>query len=145
MSVDASLRRRLADLHVERVATWRPEDLQVNIDQRALLEANADRSGFVAVGDKVPDFTLHEVDDAILTPDLLVQNGSAVLIFFRFAGCPACNIALPYYNETLAPTLKRLGIPPVAPRHPTGVRERELLDCPAIPMLDEMCALPSAL
>jgi len=114
MTVETSLRRRLADLHAERVATWRPEDLQVNIDQRALLESTSDRCGFIAVGDKIPDFTVLEVDGTSLTLDALVQDGPAVLVLFRFAGCPACNIALPYYNEALAPTLKRLGVPLVA-------------------------------
>jgi hypothetical protein len=37
-----------------------------------------------------------------------------VLVFFRFAGCPACNIALPYYERALQPTLKALGVPLVA-------------------------------
>ena len=33
----------------------------------------------------------------------------AAAVFFRFAGCPACNIALPYYDEHLAPQLAALG------------------------------------
>ena len=37
-----------------------------------------------------------------------------MLVFFRFAGCPACNIALPYYERALQPTLKALGVPLVA-------------------------------
>jgi peroxiredoxin len=37
-----------------------------------------------------------------------------VLIFFRFAGCPACNLALPYYDRQLLPHLAAAGIPLVA-------------------------------
>ena len=33
-----------------------------------------------------------------------------MLVFFRSAGCPACNIALPYYRDELAPGLAALGV-----------------------------------
>jgi hypothetical protein len=46
-----SLRQRLADLHAERVATWEPAALQVNIDQRRTLVENARRANFVKPGD----------------------------------------------------------------------------------------------
>jgi peroxiredoxin len=104
-----SVNRLLADLHAERVRTWDPKQLKGNIDQRALLMATADRAGFVQVGDGVAGFNLEEVDGELLTLDNLVSEGPVVLIFFRFAGCPACNIALPYYQRTLAPALRALG------------------------------------
>ncbi|SEJ49275.1 Peroxiredoxin [Azotobacter beijerinckii] len=37
-----------------------------------------------------------------------------MLVFFRFAGCPACNIAIPYYQRNLQPTLHDWGVPLVA-------------------------------
>ncbi len=104
-----SLGRLLADLHAERRRTWEPAALQANIDQRALLVATADRAGFVQAGDSVAGFNLEEVDGELLTLDKLVADGPVVLIFFRFAGCPACNIALPWYQRALAPALKALG------------------------------------
>ena len=104
-----SLARLLADLHAEWQRTWEPAALQANIDQRALLVATADRAAFVQAGDSVAGFNLEEVDGELLTLDKLVEDGPAVLIFFRFAGCPACNIALPYYQRALAPALKALG------------------------------------
>ena len=103
-----SLNQLLADLHAERVRTWDPVQLKGNIDQRALLVATADRAGFVREGDGVAGFNLEEVDGELLTLDKLVADGPVVLIFFRFAGCPACNIALPYYQLALAPDLKAL-------------------------------------
>lgn len=105
----SSLGQLLADLHAERVRTWDPAQLKGNIDQRALLVATADRAGFVQVGDGVQGFSLEEVDGEVLTLDSLVADGPTVLIFFRYAGCPACNIALPYYDRALAPELKALG------------------------------------
>jgi peroxiredoxin len=109
-----TLKDLLGALHAERVATWDPKILQVNIDQRQTLVDNAKPSAWVKAGDKVPDFSLPEVDGGEVTLDSLSANGPAVLIFFRFAGCPACNIALPYYAANLWPQLKALGVSLVA-------------------------------
>lgn len=98
-----SLNRQLADLHAERVATWAPEALQVNIDQRQRLVDEARPDDYVQVGDELAPFTLLTVEGGELNRDLLLADGPAVLIFFRFAGCPACNIALPYYERQLYP------------------------------------------
>jgi peroxiredoxin len=109
-----SLRGLLADLHAHRVATMRPEELAVNINQRQWLVDTADRSHFVKVGDLVAPFSLPEVQGRTVTLDALLSQGPAVLIFFRFAGCPACNIALPYYQRQLYPSLHKAGVSLVA-------------------------------
>jgi peroxiredoxin len=83
-----------------------PAKLKVNIDQRKTLLETADRSRFVKVGDTVESFSVPEVDGGRLTLEALVEHGPAVLIFFRFEGCPACNLALPYYQRNLVPGLK---------------------------------------
>ncbi len=104
-----TLRQRLADLHAERVRTWEPAKLQPNIDQRRRLVEQAEPDRWVKVGDRLESFILQEVDGETLTLESLVADGPAVLVFFRFAGCPACNIALPYYQERLATGLNALG------------------------------------
>jgi peroxiredoxin len=109
-----SLRQLLADLHAERVATMDPKALKINIDQRQLLVDTADRKRFAKAGDTLTSFSLQEINTGELTLDSLLEQGPAVLIFFRFAGCPACNIALPYYQRQLAPSLKKLGATLVA-------------------------------
>jgi peroxiredoxin len=109
-----SLNRLLADLHTERVTTWEPAALQVNIDQRQRLVDEARREDFVRPGDTLKPFTLLKVEGGSLSRDDLLAQGPAVLIFFRFAGCPACNIALPYYQRRLYPQLHALGVPLVA-------------------------------
>lgn len=50
-----------------------------------------------------------EVDEGLLTLDALLKSGPLVLVFFRFAKSPTCNVALPYYNLYLAPELARVG------------------------------------
>src|ERR1039457_4764450 len=82
----------LADLHAYRLQTMAPADLQVNIDQRQLLEDTADRAAFVKAGDVVEPFWLPEVLGGIIELDRLLADGPVVLLFFRYEGCPACNI-----------------------------------------------------
>jgi peroxiredoxin len=109
-----SLNQDLAALHAERVRTWDPAVLQINIDQRRTLVETASPSAWAKAGDAVEPFVLKDVEGGDLTLDDLTKRGPAVLIFFRFAGCPACNIALPYYEATLAQPLRDLGATLVA-------------------------------
>ncbi len=109
-SVKSSLQSRLTALHEERVRTWAPDQLALNVNQRRLLVETADPAGFVKAGDRVAAFELHSVEGGVLTLDDLTAAGPAVLVFFRYAGCPVCNIALPYYEEALAPKLRELGV-----------------------------------
>lgn len=127
-----SLHQIFRDLHAQRVATMAPAALQINIDQRRTLVDTADRSRFVKAGDRVEPFTLPEVDGGNVTLDGLVQSGPAVLVFFRFEGCPACNLALPYYQRNLLPGLRKLAVPLVAispqvPEKLVAIKQRHTL------------------
>lgn len=113
-SSSSSLQSRYEALEAERRKTWSPESLAGNIAQRDILVRKQSQTTHVQTGDIVAPHTLTDVNGATISLDDLVSSEAAVLIFFRFAGCPACNIALPYYAETLAPYLKEAGIPLVA-------------------------------
>jgi peroxiredoxin len=133
MSNWESINQLFADLHAHRVATFKPEDLAVNINQRKYLVENADRSKFIKTGDIVESLTLPEVDGGTVVLDTLLGNGPVVLIFFRFAGCPACNLALPYYQRQLYPALKAQGaslvaISPQIPEKLKEIKERHRLE-----------------
>jgi peroxiredoxin len=133
MTETDSVNRLLAELHAHRVATYKPEDLAVNINQRRLLVDTADRSKFVKAGDKGEPFDLPEVDGGRVELDALLVNGPVVLVFFRFAGCPACNIALPYYQRQLYPGLAALGvtlvaISPQVPERLVEIKEKHKLE-----------------
>lgn len=109
------------------------DKLKINVDQRRLLVDTADRSAFVKARDTVQPFELTEVDAGPLSLAALLKNGPLVLVFFRFAGCPACNIALPYYNQHLAPELRRLGatligVSPQVPEKLRDIKDRHQLD-----------------
>lgn len=111
---NTSLRDRFARLQEERERTWAPEQLARNASQRQALVDRHDPAAHPQPGTTIPPFTLIDQDGRELTRDTLTASGPAVLVFFRFGGCPACNIALPYYNETLWPQLRAAGIPLVA-------------------------------
>jgi peroxiredoxin len=128
-----ALRQLLADLHAQRVATWDPAVLKVNIDQRQTLVDTADPASWVKVGDPAPDFVLNEMDGGKVTLAGLTAHGPAVLVFFRFAGCPACNIALPYYQRELWPALRALGatltaVSPQVPERLVEIKRRHGLE-----------------
>jgi len=110
----APLNDRFAALQAERERTWKPEQLERNAAQRRILTERHDPAALPGVGDEVGPFTLIDQKGRELTREAILADGPAVLVFFRFGGCPACNIALPYYNETLLPRLRERGIRLVA-------------------------------
>ena len=135
MTIKESLHQSFRDLHAHRVKTMDPALLKINIDQRETLVRTADRARFVKVGDTLDPFTLPEVWGGTITLDTLVADGPAVLVFFRFEGCPACNLALPYYERNLVPGLRELGaqlvaISPQVPEKLVGIKERHALSFP---------------
>jgi len=101
-------------LHAERERSWPAEQLARNVAKRKELTETFDRSRAVKPGDRIEPITLEDSQGGEIALADLVSGGPAVLVFFRFAGCPACNLALPYYDRQLRPTLDRLGVPLVA-------------------------------
>lgn len=105
-----TLAAQFALLQAERDRSWSPEALKVNSDQRRLLVERYGDVRRVSVGDLIDPFALIDAEGHEITFPALVANAPAVLIFFRFAGCPACNIVLPYYDRRLAPALAARGV-----------------------------------
>jgi peroxiredoxin len=63
----------------------------------------------IKAGDVLEPFTL---DDATGTPvslDQIVENGPAVIVFYRGGWCPYCNLALRTYQQELLPHLGAWG------------------------------------
>jgi peroxiredoxin len=125
VSQTQNLNQVLADFQAKRALTMAPDKLKINVDQRRTLLETSDRSRFVKPGDAVAPFELEEVDGVTLSLSELTKGGPLVLIFFRYAGCPVCNIALPYYEAHLAPELARLGatLVAVSPQVPEKLAE----------------------
>ena len=132
MSQKESLHQIFRDLHAERVRTMDPAKLAININQRKTLVDTADPSKWVKAGDKVKPFDLPEVDGGRVRLNELLERGPVVLVFFRFEGCPACNLALPYYQRNLLPGLRELGaslvaLSPQVPERLKAIKDRHSL------------------
>ncbi|MCW1383562.1 AhpC/TSA family protein [Novosphingobium sp. KCTC 2891] len=109
-----SLADRFAELQAERERTWPAEQLAKNTAQRRVLVERFNREERPGAGDRIDPFTLIDADGNQVSSQQILANGPVVLVFFRFGGCPACNIALPYYDETLWPALTAAGVPLLA-------------------------------
>jgi peroxiredoxin len=109
-----SLVERFAALQAEREQSWSPEQLAGNAQQRTRLVQHYDPANHAAAGDRLAPFTLIDTDSAPFTSAQLLNKGPAVIIIYRFGACPACNIALLYYNEMLWPALAAGGIQLIA-------------------------------
>lgn len=109
-----TLKAAYAALQAQRERDWAPEQLQANASTRATLVRRYDPRNHAQIGETIEDFTLVAEDGTPLRRDDLIARGPAVLVFYRFGGCPACNIALPRYDRALYPALARAGIPLVA-------------------------------
>jgi peroxiredoxin len=114
MVMTESLASKFDALHAERERTWAPEALRRNVDTRRILVERFDPAAIVQVGDEVEPFTLELSGGGTVGLDTLTADGPVALVFFRFAGCPACNIALPHYDRHLRPALEAAGIRLVA-------------------------------
>lgn len=123
--LDDSLKAQFATLQAERERSWSPAQLAGNARQREQLVERFDPALIAQPGDVLPPLDLVDVEGGPISLDDLTAHSPAVLVFFRFAGCPACNLALPHYNRALFPTLRDRGIPLVAisPQVPDRLRD----------------------
>ena len=71
---------------------------------RGFLEAGVPADA-VKVGDTLETFTLDDATGTAVTLDQLVQDGPAVVVFYRGGWCPYCNLALRAYQNELLPQL----------------------------------------
>ena len=90
-------------------------------EQKALTEAGVPDDA-VAVGDQLVDATLLTVAGDEVSLAEVVGEGAAVLVFYRGAWCPYCNLTLKTYQQELLPTLRERGVALVAisPQTPEG-------------------------
>lgn len=109
-----TLQAGYATLQAQRERDWSLEQLQANAAARAALARRYDPRNHAQIGEEIEAFSLIGENGAAIHRDALIAHGPAVLIFYRFGGCPACNIALPLYDRVLSPALSRAGIPLVA-------------------------------
>lgn len=105
-----SLAERFAQLQAEREQSWSAAQLERNAAQRRLLTERDDPQGRPVAGDRLAPFELIDAGGRTAASSDLLADGPVALVFFRFGGCPACNIALPYYDQALRAPLAEAGI-----------------------------------
>jgi len=90
-------------------------------EQRDLKSAGVPVNA-VKIGDIVADAPLIDLDGKAVDLLSVTAGRPAVLVFYRGAWCPYCNITLRTYERDLRPELDRLGVALVAisPQTPDG-------------------------
>jgi len=83
-------------------------------------------------GTPIPDGALLDVDGNDTTLAAARAGGPAVVVFYRGAWCPYCNLALRAYEQALVPSLNESGVALIAisPQKPDGtlsIAERNAL------------------
>jgi len=90
--------------------------------EQAGLDANGAPAGIAVPGDAMPDAQLLDVYGAPIKFSEAVDGSGAVVVLYRGAWCPYCNLTLRAYQEDLLPYLAERDIPLVAisPQKPDG-------------------------
>lgn len=90
--------------------------------EQARLAASGVPVGVAPTGTVLPDADLLDVHRAPATLYAAADSGTSVLVFYRGAWCPYCNIALSAYQAQLLPRLTGRGIRLIAvsPQKPDG-------------------------
>ena len=90
--------------------------------EQADLRAAGVPEGAVRAGAALPDATVVDAQGAQHDLGSLLDGRPAVIVFYRGAWCPFCNITLRHYQQTLLPALTDRGVSLIAisPQTPDG-------------------------
>ncbi|HEX4832811.1 MAG TPA: peroxiredoxin-like family protein [Trebonia sp.] len=136
MSGPFTIAERVQQMHATTAGQPPSEAAGAFARERAELAASGP-AGIAPAGTLVPDAPLLAADGTPATLYATAGDGLAVLVFYRGAWCPYCNIALSAYQEQLLPELTRRGIALIAisPQQPDGsltMREKHQLAFPVV-------------
>ncbi|MGY3262981.1 peroxiredoxin-like family protein [Frigoribacterium sp. 2355] len=98
------------------------EATKVFDDEQSALRDTGVPAAAVRVGDTIVDATLVTTAGDEVSLSETVGEGPAVLVFYRGAWCPYCNLTLKTYQADLLPELRERGVALVAisPQTPEG-------------------------
>ncbi len=121
MTSPSTITERVAEMRAVMAADPPSETMNAFAREQAGLAASMP-SGIAPVGTVLPDAELLDVHGAATTLYAAAGGGTSVLLFYRGAWCPYCNIALSAYQDDLLPQLTERGIRLVAvsPQKPDG-------------------------
>ena len=121
MTSPSTIAERVAQMHATMAADPPAEPMGAFAREQSELAASAP-AGIAPVGTVLPDAELLDVHGAPTALYAAVGGGTSVLVFYRGAWCPYCNVALSAYQAQLLPELTDRGIRLVAisPQKPDG-------------------------
>jgi len=121
MTNSSTITERVAEMHAAMAAEPRDEAMGAFAREQAELAASAP-AGIAPVGTVLPSADLLDVHGGPTTLYAATGGGTSVLVFYRGAWCPYCNIALSAYQDELLPELTERDIRLVAisPQKPDG-------------------------
>jgi peroxiredoxin len=98
------------------------EIMDTFVAEQVSLDAAGVPTGVMAAGAGMPDGDLLDIYGAATSLAQVRAGRPAVVVFYRGAWCPYCNIALRTYQAELAPALDDLGYAMIAvsPQKPDG-------------------------
>jgi peroxiredoxin len=122
MAAESTIAGRVAEMHAS-VAAGPPDDAMGAFGrEQAALAAEGLPEGIAEPGTAVPDAALLDVRGAPTTLYAATGARPAVLVLYRGAWCPYCNVALSVYQHyLLAPLTERgIGLVAISPQAPDG-------------------------
>jgi peroxiredoxin len=122
MTSPSTIAERVAEMHATMAAQPPNEIMGAFAREQAALAASGAPEGIAPAGTVLSDAELLDVHGVATTLYAAAGGGTSVLVFYRGAWCPYCNIALSAYQEQLLPQLTQRGIRLIAisPQEPDG-------------------------
>jgi peroxiredoxin len=128
-----SISEQVAEHKAAAAGQMPPEASAVFAVEQATLTAAGAPPAVAKPGTKLPDTPLLDAHGATTSLHAVTQGRPAVLVFYRGAWCPYCNITLRAYREQLAPQLaeRDVALVAISPQKPDGsltMQEKNELD-----------------
>jgi peroxiredoxin/quinol monooxygenase YgiN len=122
MTTVSTISDRVAEMHAARPTEPPNELMAVFGREQAELTAAPLPEGLAPLGTTVTDAVLPNVDGEETTLQAVLGDQLSVVVFYRGAWCPYCNIALSTYQSDLRPDLEARGVRLIAisPQTPDG-------------------------
>jgi peroxiredoxin len=117
-----TIAQQVAELRANIETQPRNEVFDVFDREQSTLATQGEPSGVLSLGSTLPDVDLIGADGRPTTLSEVAGGRPAVVVFYRGAWCPYCNITLSNYQNSLLPALSDRGVDLIAvsPQNPDG-------------------------
>jgi peroxiredoxin len=118
----ATIASQVDEMHSNMAAQAPNEAMGAFRREQAELAASGVPEGVIGAGSQVLDADLVDVDGNAITLYAATGGEAAVVVFYRGAWCPYCNVTLSTYQSELLPKLAERGVKLIAvsPQTPDG-------------------------